>query len=196
MVKGSVVTLVAIAVGAGLNELNDPDRKLTENQYIIPGTGNFNLTEKSFGCDEEFYRKRLLASDFEIDYDQMNFNADYTHILWRHTKADQRSLVPRDGTKIAILDVDFDGVKLEDLMSPQNMAKYSTNEIVANDDPKNPGTTLLKPGTIIGIQTPDNGYFVLRVDEHLTLKRRRWKYVPGIHTQRPNYNLLCTIKDV
>lgn len=192
---GSLIT--AVAAGAGTYFLSEPNKHLAKNQIIIPGTATIDLDEMVFGCKEEFYHKRLTGSDIQVGYAQLKFDAkdDYTDLLWRHTNETQRSLVPRNGAKIAVIGKDnFDSITIEDLMSPENLAKYSENEIVADDDPKNPGTTKLKPGTVIGIKTADGNYAKMRIDEYLTLKRRRWSFIPGIYTERPTYNLLCTLE--
>ena len=124
--KGSLVTAVAVTIGAGVYLLSESDNRLAKDQLIIPGTATIDLDNRVFGCDEELYRKRLTGSDIQVDYSQLKFDAkdSYTDLLWSHTNATQRSLVPRNGAKIAVIGKDnFDSLTIEDLMSPENLAK-------------------------------------------------------------------------
>jgi hypothetical protein len=191
------LTLVLIGTVVEIHLLNKSDRYLAKDQFILPGTGTIDFDDIRFGGNEDFYRKRLLASDINVDYSELKFDADdnCTDIFWSYRTSSQRSLVPSNGTELAVLEFekDFNDITLKDLTSSTTLAHYSSNEIIADDDQLNPGNSLLKQGTIIGVKTSSGNFGKMRIDGYLNLKRRRWRYIPGIHTERQNYNLLVSL---
>ncbi len=219
LIKGGIGAAAFVgAIGVGGILLSDSGRKLAPDQYIIPGQGTFDVLNRSF-VNEGFYRRRMVASPFDIPYASMNFDADnqYTHIKWQHwiKEGGPRSIEPKNGTELTTLvETDINAVTSDDLTSPN--VRFSTKGIDASDDPRNPGTSVLPIGTLIALQiplyaqklqssqTPEIAYAVVRVDEYVTMFTPKSKRVPFSsrrlpyvgYIERPNYNLLVTVRNL
>lgn len=151
---------------------------------VIPGTAYIATIPASLAFDFESGRlsgnrqevlSRLLNSYLarSLDYEKLNYDAndDDLDIRWSHTSLTERCLKSEENrAQFARLYKNFNEVTLEDLTLPETWAKYSTKDIVGDDD-----NNQLTPGSVFAVRTSNGNYAKMMVHSYLPLKTS-WKF--------------------
>lgn len=155
-------------------------------KIIIPGTWSYDVDSTKLTSSPEGIESWIDHFNIKMSYDhtvlKYGENTEDCDIWWNQFSKTKRSLVPKNGARLANLGkVDFNAVTLEDLTS----AKYSPRAISGDED-----NDQLTPGTVIAIKTNKGNYAKLRIDGYFPLVH---KNPEDKDRDIKNYNLKATL---
>lgn len=154
--------------------------------FILPGTCAFDIDSHSFS--ENKLLKRIYDSllqtipkeshdDYKVSYNSQFRDVD---IFWRQKNERERQLVPMNGSTFAYFGKKvLDDITKEDVLN----AKYSQEAISGDNDDNR-----LEEGTIIGVKTNKNKYFLLQIKGYIPLNTG--------DSKNESYHMKCNVKPI